>query len=100
MKHQQSTPAPLEPPEPGAAPPAIDTAARSAAGPGSLVPASAGPLVVARAVFWSFFGVRRRAGLESDTASITPLQAIIGGLIGAALLVACLLALAIFVTSN
>jgi len=97
MKNQRST---TEPPEADAVPPAIDVAARSAAGTSPLEPARAGPLVVARAVFWSFFGVRRRAGLEADTASITPLQAIIGGLIGAALLVACLLALAIFVTSK
>lgn len=47
----------------------------------------AGPLQVAAAVFWSFFGVRRHKDWQEDAASITPVQAIIGGLIGAIILI-------------
>jgi hypothetical protein len=54
-------------------------------------PRRAGPLQVAKAVFWSFFGVRRRSAHESDAVKITPVQAIIAGLIGAALFVGTLI---------
>ncbi|MBC7778912.1 MAG: DUF2970 domain-containing protein [Proteobacteria bacterium] len=54
---------------------------------------------VVKAVVSSFFGVRGSAGLEADSASITPVQAIIGGLVGAAIVVAGLLALVFFVTA-
>ena len=50
----------------------------------------AGPLVVAKAVFWSFLGIRRRAEHESDIVRITPVQAIVAGLVGAALFVGVL----------
>jgi hypothetical protein len=43
-----------------------------------------------RAVFWSFFGVRRRRDLESD-ASLNPLHLIAAGVIGAALFIVVLL---------
>jgi hypothetical protein len=43
-----------------------------------------------KAVFWSFFGVRRRRDLESD-ASLNPLHLIAAGVIGAALFIAVLL---------
>jgi hypothetical protein len=56
-------------------------------------------LRLARAVFWSFFGVRRMRDLESDRAAITPLQAIAAGLLGTALLVILLLVLVRFVTA-
>jgi hypothetical protein len=58
----------------------------------------AGPLTVARAVFGSFLGIRKARDLEADASSITPVQAIIGGLIGAAILIASLLGLVIFIT--
>lgn len=45
------------------------------------------------AVFWSFFGVRRRADYQADFASLKPAHIIIAGLIGAALFVASLLLL-------
>jgi len=64
------------------APPAADTR-----------PPRAGPLAVARAVLWSFLGIRRGHDLAQDVASITPLQVVIGGLIGAAALVVSLLLL-------
>jgi hypothetical protein len=53
---------------------------------------------VARAVLGSFLGIRKARDLESDASSITPAQAIIGGLIGAAVLVASLLGLVFFIT--
>jgi hypothetical protein len=43
-----------------------------------------------KAVFWSFFGVRRRSDLESD-ASLNPLHLIAAGVIGAALFIVVLL---------
>ena len=62
-------------------------------------PRKAGPLQVAQAVFWSFLGIRKRAAHEKDAVSITPLQAIVAGLIGAAIFVTCLILLVRFVTS-
>jgi hypothetical protein len=53
-----------------------------------------GLLQLARTVFWSFFGVRKRRDLDVDAGSLTPLQVIIAGLIGAVILV---LSLAFFV---
>jgi len=58
----------------------------------------AGPLVVARAVLGSFLGIRKARDLDADARSITPVQAIIGGLIGAAILIASLIGLVMFVT--
>jgi len=49
-------------------------------------------------VFGSFLGIRKARDLETDASSITPVQAIIGGLIGAAILVVSLLGLVIFIT--
>ncbi len=46
---------------------------------------------VGRAVFWSFAGIRRRRDLEQDASAITPLQAIVAGVAGAALFVGLLL---------
>lgn len=56
------------------------------------------PLRVAKAVFWSFFGVRRESDLDRDAVTIRPVQVIIGGLLGAALLVGVLIGVAYFVT--
>jgi hypothetical protein len=58
----------------------------------------AGPLAVARAVFWSFFGVRKRSDLEADAESLTPAQVIAGGVLGAVVLIACLMAVVMLVT--
>ena len=57
----------------------------------------AGPLQVAKAVFWSFFGIRRRAEHEADLVRLTPVQVIVAGLIGAALFVATLVLIVRFV---
>ncbi|CAH2807180.1 MAG: hypothetical protein CBCREVIR_2487 [Candidatus Burkholderia crenata] len=43
-----------------------------------------------KAVFWSFFGVRRHCDLESD-ASLNPLHLIAAGVIGTALFIVVLL---------
>ena len=63
--------------------------------PGEVGKASS--LRVFRTVFWSFFGVRRRADNEADLADITPLQVIIAGIIGAAIFVTTLILLVRFI---
>ena len=44
-----------------------------------------------KAVFWSFFGVRKRQDYEKDAAQLNPVHVIIAGLIAAALFIAVLL---------
>ena len=61
-------------------------------------PRKAGPLQVAQAVFWSFLGIRKRAAHERDAVTITPLQAIVAGIIGAAIFVLSLVALVRYIT--
>jgi hypothetical protein len=58
---------------------------------------TASPLQVAKAVFWSFLGVRRRAEHEKDLAQIKPVQVVIAGLIGAAIFVSSLVLLVKFI---
>jgi hypothetical protein len=60
-------------------------------------PKQAGMLQVAKAVFWSFLGIRKRRDYEADSVELTPKQVIIAGLIGAAMLVVSLLLLVRFV---
>jgi preprotein translocase subunit Sec61beta len=62
-------------------------------------PARATPLQVAKAVLWSFFGIRKRAEYEKDAVSLTPLQVIVAGLIGAIIFVLSLVTLVHFITS-
>jgi len=57
------------------------------------------PLQVARAVLSAFIGIRKRAAHERDVVTITPLQVIIAGLIGAAILVSSLVLLVRYITS-
>lgn len=57
-----------------------------------------GWLSAAKAVFWSFLGVRRRHDYESDAAGLTPGQVIAMGLLGAALFIALLLGVVWLVT--
>jgi hypothetical protein len=54
-------------------------------------PNKSGFLRLVKAVFWSFFGVRRRADLESDAAQLNPLHLIAAGVIGAVLFIVVLL---------
>ena len=46
-----------------------------------------------KAVFWSFFGVRKRKDYDSDSASLNPVHVIIAGLIGAAIFIGVLVVL-------
>ncbi|MDR5770392.1 DUF2970 domain-containing protein [Caballeronia sp. LP006] len=50
-----------------------------------------GFLKLVKAVFWSFFGVRRRADLENDAAQLKPLHLIAAGVIGAVVFIVVLL---------
>jgi hypothetical protein len=58
----------------------------------------AGPLQVAKAVFWSFLGIRKSKDHDDDAVSLTPVQVIVAGIIGAALFVFCLIMIVRFVT--
>lgn len=49
---------------------------------------------VVKTVFWSFFGVRRRAGHESETVRLRPAQVIVAAVLGAATFVIALVLLA------
>lgn len=62
--------------------------------------ASASPLTVAKAVFWSFLGIRRKADMQSDVVKITPAQVIVMGVIGAAIFIATLVTFVLFITSK
>jgi hypothetical protein len=46
-----------------------------------------------KAVFWSFFGIRRRKDYEQDSASLNPVHVIIGALIGVAIFIGVLVTL-------
>jgi hypothetical protein len=58
----------------------------------------AGPLQVARAVFWAFLGVRKSKDHDADATTLTPVQVIVAGIIGAALFVFCLIMVVHYVT--
>ncbi|MBU6492271.1 DUF2970 domain-containing protein [Pandoraea sp.] len=44
-----------------------------------------------RAVFWSFFGVRKGKDHDRDMAQLNPVHVIVAGLVGAALFIAILI---------
>jgi hypothetical protein len=46
-----------------------------------------------KAVFWSFFGVRKRRDYEADTQKLNPVHVIIAGIIGAAIFVLVLISI-------
>ncbi|MBX3617220.1 DUF2970 domain-containing protein [Nitrosomonas sp.] len=50
-------------------------------------PAKASILQVAKAVMFAFMGIRKKSDLEHDAATLTPVQVILGGIIGAILFV-------------
>jgi hypothetical protein len=52
-----------------------------------------------RAVFWSFFGVRKRADYESDAKRLKPQHVIVAGLVSALVFVLALFALVKWITS-
>ena len=68
------------------------------AGENPAVKPSAGFFQVLGAVFWSFLGIRKRASGERDTVTIKPLHVILAGLLGAALFVAILIGLVVWIT--
>lgn len=51
----------------------------------------------AGAVFWSFFGVRKRSDHEADVTRLNPVHVILMGILGAAVFVAMLLVIVNFV---
>ena len=53
-----------------------------------------------RAVFWSFFGVRKRADYESDVQQLNPRHVLLAGLAGAALFVLALVLLVNWVVGS
>ena len=53
-----------------------------------------------KAVFWSFFGIRKRSDYEKDSASLNPIHVIIAGLIGVALFIGVLILLVRFAVSQ
>jgi hypothetical protein len=57
-------------------------------------------LATMKAVFWSFFGVRKRRDYEQDAANLNPVHVIIAGLIGAALFIGLLLLAVRFAVSQ
>jgi hypothetical protein len=61
---------------------------------------SASPLQVAKAVFWSFLGIRTRAEHESDVAKLKLVQVVVAGLIGAAIFILSLVLLVRLVVSR
>jgi hypothetical protein len=56
-------------------------------------PGRASFLQIVLAVFWSFFGVRKRRNLEQDMTTIKPQHIIVAGVIGGLLFVLALLGL-------
>ena len=61
---------------------------------------NASPLKLAKAVFWSFLGIRKRSDYEADSVQLKPQQVIAAGLIGALFLVLGLIMLVRFVISE
>ncbi len=53
-----------------------------------------------KAVFWSFFGIRKRSDYEKDSTSLNPVHVVIAGLIGAALFIGALILLVRFAVSQ
>jgi len=53
-----------------------------------------------KAVFWSFFGVRKRKDYESDAANLNPVHVIIAGLIGVAIFIGLIMLAVRFAVST
>ena len=54
----------------------------------------------ARAVFWSFFGVRKGKDMQRDAATLRPIPVVLVGIAAAALFVLALIALVSFITRH
>ena len=61
-------------------------------------PRRASATEVAKAVFWSFLGIRKRTAHEQDFVTLRPMQIIIAGIIGAVILVLSIVTLVRFIT--
>jgi hypothetical protein len=57
-------------------------------------------LQTAKAVAWSFLGIRRRADYAKDIEKLNPIHVIIAGLVGAALFVVLLILLVRWIISS
>ncbi len=57
-------------------------------------------LQTARAVAWSFFGIRRAAGYEEDVQRLNPVHVVVAGIAGAALFIALLVVLVRWVVGS
>lgn len=53
-----------------------------------------------KAVAWSFFGIRKRAGYEQDAQKLNPVHVIVAGLVAAALFVLTLVLIVRWVVSS
>jgi hypothetical protein len=53
-----------------------------------------------RAVLWAFLGIRNKAGLQNDVASLSFVHIIIAGVLGAVLFMAILLLIVYLVVTN
>lgn len=47
-------------------------------------------LATMKAVFWSFFGVRKKSDYEQDAAQLNPVHVLIAGILGALIFIATL----------
>lgn len=56
------------------------------------------PFGIAKAVFWSFLGIRKGKDHGADVTRLTLPQVVVGGLIGAALFIGTLITVVYFVT--
>jgi hypothetical protein len=57
-------------------------------------------LATLKAVFWSFFGVRRKSDYEQDAAKLNPIYVIIAGVLGAIIFITILLLIVKNVVAN
>lgn len=48
-------------------------------------------LATMKAIFWSFFGIRKRSDYEQDAAQLNPAHVIVAGIIGALIFIGTLL---------
>ncbi len=51
-----------------------------------------------KAVFWSFFGVRKGVEYDKDSVALTPVQVIVAGVVSALVFILSILLLVYFVT--
>ena len=58
------------------------------------------PSSIVGMVVWSFLGIRRREAQESETVRLSPAKILAAGVIGAAIFVAVLVALAKFIVAS